>query len=143
MSIFASRVEKVIAIPFDVPQTVTIRRLAGRHLERAQLESQVTAASAVQRMGGPAFQRELLTVAGPKVESASTAAPPDPLNLYDHYVLLDKGICAWSYDEPIDSAHIEDLTEEVVEFLAREILKLSKPALFRSKEEQEADRKNG
>lgn len=145
MSIFASRTTKTIEILFDPPHVVTIVKLAGRHLERASQENTFGAVDTLKRLGGPAFQKELASVGDPEAQAAAVKKrQADPLNAYDPYVLLRFGIKAWTYDEslvPVNVieesgvsvsriAAIEDLDEEAVDFLAREILRLSKPSLF-------------
>ncbi len=73
----------------------------------------------------------------------------DPLNQYDKYVVCKKGLVSWTFEDvplstPSDiDAAVEDLDDEALDFLAREILKLSKPSLFQTAPEAEADQKNG
>ena len=99
MSIFASRTVKTLEIPFDPPQTVTIQKLAGRHLEKAHQASLVASLDNLKLMGGPAFQRELAAIGDPQDRAEQVAAlQADPLNAYDRYVLLAHGITGWSYD---------------------------------------------
>jgi hypothetical protein len=142
MSIFASRTTKVVEIPFDPPQTVTIQKLAGRHLEKARQAQQAAAVDTLQRMGGSAFQRDMAALGDPAAVAKRVAAvQADPLNGFDRAALLQAGIKAWTYDEPVTPASFDDLSEEAVDYLAREILKLTKPALFRTGDEQEAEKK--
>lgn len=143
MSIFASRTTQTIALPFDVPHTVTVQKLAGRHLQKAAMEKQVSAQAFVARMGGEAFRTQLAAVGDDKETAALVRkAQADPLNTYDRYVVLQKGIKAWSYDEPVSEQAIEDLDEEAVDFLARAILQLTKPGLFQTAAEVEEAKKN-
>jgi hypothetical protein len=148
MSIFASRTQQTIDLPFDVPHTVTIQKLAGRHLEQAKQANQAAAVESLRRMGGATFQRELNAI-GPSVVIADAVAKvqANPLSGYDRYVLLEKGIKAWTYVDdagaviPVTAAAIEDLDDEAIDFLARAVLQLTKPALFAV--DAEADQKNG
>lgn len=129
MSIFASRTQQVLALPFDPPHTVTIQQLAGRQLEQARQASQAAAVATLQRMGGPAFQKELGGMGDPTAVAKLVAeAHADPLTGFDRDVVLLKGIKAWSYDEPVTPSAIEDLREEAADFLARAILELTLPA---------------
>jgi hypothetical protein len=189
MNPFASHTTKTVPLPFDPPNDVTIRRLSGRHLEKARQENQFASVDTLKRMGGATFQKELAEL-GTEQERADAIKKQqaDPLNSYDPYVLCAKGIISWSYPESLkliavvdeeservveavkalaafadkkgviadvipivmDAAKamrmaipaIEDLADEAVDFLAREILKLSKPALFQTKDEIEAAQKN-
>lgn len=147
MSIFASRTTQTIELPFDPPHTVTIRKLAGRHLEAAHREYLFQTIENVKRMGGPAFQRELTAVVqavDPEdrpTEGGPTA--PNPLAGVDVLELLVRGVVAWSYSEPISREMLEDLDDDAAEFIARAILRLTKPSLFETAEEAEASAKNG
>lgn len=145
MSIFASRAQKTIDLPFDPPQTVTIQKLAGRHLEKARQESLFASFDYVKRVGGVAFQRELAAALGENGEPAETreasdapAVAVDPLADVDLDVVLRHGIKAWTYDVEITPQALDDLTDEARDFLAREILRFTKPALF----EEDATKKN-
>jgi hypothetical protein len=157
VSIFASRTTKTIPLPFDVPHEVTIQRLAGRHLGKAQLENQVTSVENLRRMGGAAFQKELEGL-GDTSKRAELVKQhqADPLNAYDRYEVLAKGIKSWTYEElltPVEVIEgdgvkrlrilaIDDLDDDAADFLAREILRLTKPALFLTEAEAEAAQKN-
>ena len=144
MSIFATRVTKVITIPHDEPNTVTIQKLTGRHLERARQESQFKSVDDLKRMGGAAFQKELASL-GTSEDQAKLIAKvqADPLNSFDAYTVLQKGIRAWTYEREVTADAIEELDEDSALFLAREILRLTKPALFATAAEAEAQQKNG
>jgi hypothetical protein len=136
MSIFASRTQQTITLPFDdertltgEPHTVTIQKLAGRQLEKAKEASLATSIEGLKRLGGPAFQQELGALGDPAQTAALVAAAQaDPLNGYDRYVVLQRGIVAWTYEVPLTPAAIEDLSDEALEFLARAILALTLPA---------------
>jgi hypothetical protein len=156
VSIFASRTQKTIPIPFDPPHEVTIQKLAGRHLGKAQLENQVESVDNLRRMGGAAFQKELEALGDrAKREELIKKHQADPLNTYDRYEVLAKGIKSWTYEESLTPVEIideqgvkrlripaiEDLEDEPADFLAREILRLTKPSLFQTPEEAKADQK--
>lgn len=141
MSVFTSRVTKTIPIPHDDGATVTIRKLAPRHLDQAAKEAQRESLEQLKAMGGPAFMKELQALGGDKTVQAATKA--DPLLLFDAVTLLEKGVTGWSYDAPIARESVEDLDDATLTYLAREILKLAKPALFQTEDEAEAARKNG
>lgn len=137
MSIFASRTQRTIAIPFDEPHTVTIQKLSGRQLEKAKEASQSAAVESLKRMGGAAFQRELAELGDAKATAERVAAAQaDPLTSYDRLILLQRGIVAWTYPETITPEAVEDLSEEAADFLARAIVDLTLPG------RDEASRKN-
>jgi len=158
---FASRVVVTLPIPFDLPHEVTIRKLAGRHLERARNAFMTGLFLDVQARGGAAVQKDMQTLFKKDDEDADAvaekvkAAEADPLNGFDTYVLAQGGIVAWSYPESLmpertvegDSIlmrvrAIDDLDEDAVRWFATEIMRLTKPSLFQTKSEAEADRKN-
>jgi hypothetical protein len=141
MSVFTSRVTKEIAIPHDEGQTATIRKLAPRHLEAAAKEAQRQSLADLRDMGGAAFMRELQSLN--TGDTVARAAVADPLGTFDRLTLLEKGVTGWSYDVPVGREAFEDLDDDTAEFLAREVLRLAKPALFQTEAEAEAARGNG
>jgi hypothetical protein len=146
MSVFTSRVTDTRPIPHDPDQSVTIRKLAPRHLEAAAKASQLQSIADLKEIGGPAFLKELEALGdGDKKKAedkAAEAAKRDPLLTYDPYVLIAKGLKEWTYDAPLVAESFEDLDDVTRDFIAREILRLSKPALFQTEAEQKADQKN-
>jgi hypothetical protein len=126
MSIFASRTQRTIEIPFDPPHTVTIQKLAGRHLEKARQEQQFASFDFVKRIGGmAAFRQELgaVTNADRQVEAAKS----DPFQRFARSVILEKGVVSWSYDEPVSAERLDDLDDSAADWLARQILDLTLP----------------
>lgn len=152
MSIFASRTSKTIDVPFDPPHTVTIQRLAGRHLAKAASAHQMAAIESYRELGGAEFQKELEALGDQAAkEEAVRKAAADPMHGYDRDLLILHGLKSWSYTDEADPATmlaitaeaIADLTDDAAEWLAREILRYTKPSLFQTAEEAEADVKNG
>jgi hypothetical protein len=151
-SIFTSRVVDTIEIPHDAGQTVTIRKLAPRHLEAAAKTSQAKSLDALKEMGGPAFMKELQSVVP---APAQTAPATDPLLQFDRVVLMEKGVVAWTYDVPIRDTNgqirrdeeglsvFADLDDVTADFLGRAILMLAKPSLYQTQADAEAAQKNG
>lgn len=147
MSIFASRTQQTIPIPFDLkpdgtPHEVTIQKLAGRHIQKARDLDQLASIDTLKRMGGPKFQQELSDAGGsdPAVVAALVAKQQaDPLHGYDRYTVLAAGIKSWTYEEsltPVEETNddgtktmripaIDDLDDYAADFLARAILALS------------------
>lgn len=161
MSIFASQTQKTIPIPFDQPSSVTVRKLTGREIEEAQEAHRASIATGRARSWAATFRRMLeYGTSDPDVLKAIA----DPLTGYDRYALVRSGLVAWSYPQPVTpiaakdaspsvgktpaqpavaaSDAVEDLDDEAVDFIATEILRLTKPGLFQTNEEAEADRKN-
>jgi hypothetical protein len=147
-SVFTSRVTRTVPIPHDSPNSVTIRKLAPKHLDASAKAAQIESAEAFHRMGGAALLKQLEGLDFDKVPGASRAAlaapaVADPLLQFDRSVLLVKGVQSWTYDAKVTPDAIEDLDEPTQDFLAREVLKLSRPDLFQTPAEQEAATKNG
>ena len=51
------------------------------------------------------------------------------------------GIVSWSMDETVTPERIEDLEDEAVQFIATEVLRLTKPTLFQAVEQREVEEK--
>ncbi len=84
----------------------------------------------------------------------------DPLTGFDRFAVVRAGLMGWSYDAPITVDGktpgaapvvpgtpkpydpIDDLSDPMVEFIATEIMRRTKPALFQTEEERAAERKN-
>jgi hypothetical protein len=129
MSIFASRIQQTIDVPDDPPHTVTIRKLAGRHVERVRQAQQFASVAAVMKVGGPAEFRKYAPIAADADQVAE--ARRDPAQLYSsesaRSLILEKGITAWSYDDPVTPETIGDLDIERREWLLHAILDLTFP----------------
>jgi hypothetical protein len=180
---FSSRKTKILDVPDDTPNQITIRSLNGRLFDNAQKENSVRAQAFIDRMGGANYRQqinEVLEQAQAKGEKNPVEeARQDPLIKYDQYYLVSRGVTAWTYPESlvpepvvieIESGEIvagvtvdafkamddaakdglevqmrilalEDLLPERREWLAREVLRLTKPDLFLTDDEAEAAKK--
>lgn len=152
MSVFTSRVTDTVEIPHDPGQSVTFRKLAPKHLRAAREAAQAAVFEEAKRsmelaqvFSGDVIKALTERKDGEKDgdEKPASKTAQDPLLLYDAAVLCESGIKSWTYQEKPTRATIEDLDEPTVEHIARAILKLSKPELFQSDDEQEAAQKNG
>lgn len=152
MSIFASETTTTIPLPFDAPHTVTIQQLTGRDVELAQAAHLRDFVGANSPRGWPAkFKLALAT--GTAVESDAQKMLNDPLVGYDRLTVARGGLKGWSYTikndkgddvpKPVTPKAVEDLNDDALEFVAIEIMKLTKPSLFLTDEEKQAARKNG
>lgn len=142
MGIFASQTQDTIPIPFDAPHTVTIQKLTGRAIELSAEKHYDDFIAGRRPRGWPAlFQRAM--VDGLATAQDAAKAIRDPLAGYDRLSIAQHGVTAWSYPRPVTPAAIADLDDEALEWMAVEVMKLTKPALFQTVEEVEADRKNG
>jgi hypothetical protein len=157
-SIFANRITQTIAVPGMDGQTITIRKLAPRHLEASAAEAQrkglaVSRAMADQLAGfDVGVLRDLRSLDEPKPSVADAdkddAAPvaratANPLDGYDALTLIEKGVTEWTFSEPIGRESFEEIDADTRDWLATEILRLSRPSLFQSADEAEQAQKNG
>ncbi len=140
MSIFASETTRTLEVPGDAPHTVTIRKLTGADVERAQGEH-LNATIAGRSPRGWAAQFQALIAKGIATDVDAAKALGDPLAGYDRLMIVRAGLTAWTYDKPLTA--VADLDDEALEFVAIEIMRLTKPGLFLTDEEREAARKNG
>ncbi len=135
---FTSLFTKVLDVPGDPDQTITIRMLAPEHLEAAAKSQQRKVMHDLREMGGMAILKEFETL-----KTTGDVRAADPMLLFDRVTLLEKGIIAWSYEQKISRATCADLTEEVAEYVGREALRLAKPSLFVTPEEAQVEKKDG
>jgi hypothetical protein len=141
MSIFASDTATTIPIPFDAPHTATIGKLTGRQLELAQAAHLKDFIGGNSPRGWPAIFKKAVA-AGTALESDARHTLEDPLIGYDRMTIVRNGLKGWSYFEKSLPSAVEDLDDEALEFFAIEIMRITKPGLFLSREEREAARKN-
>jgi hypothetical protein len=156
VSVFASHKQDTVPVPFDQPHTVTVRKLTGRELELAQESHAQGVALGRSRVWASTFR--LTLEKGFAASADAIKALNDPLTGYDRYSLVASGLLAWTYPQsvarPADldaeatkaalrarQQAIDDLDDEGVEFIAREVLRLTKPSLFQNEEEAKADQK--
>jgi hypothetical protein len=130
-----------IPLPFDEGQWVKVRKLTGRQHEEAQASHRAGFAGGNTRQWSLIFRRSLESGAtDPEVQKALA----DPLTGYDRYALAKAGLVAWSYDRPMDADAIDDLDDEAIDFVALEVLRLTKPGLFATNEaDLAAQKKSG
>jgi hypothetical protein len=142
MSIFASETTETLALPFDAPHAVTIQKLTGADLEKAQAEHlNATIAGRSPRGWAGLFQNALAS--GTATVADVAKAQRDPLAGYDRTTLVRCGVKAWTYARDLDAKAVSDIDDEALEFLALAVMKLTKPGLFQTAEEVEAAQKNG
>jgi len=116
---------KIVSDDLPIPgcpgEWMRFRALGGSALRAARDEKSRRTLRNIREIGGEIY-REMQAM--PREDVATTLAS-DPLGQYEIDVLLSAGIVAWSLDEKINPKSIADLSEDVQEWAAREILKLS------------------
>jgi hypothetical protein len=145
MSMFASRVTKVIPIPFDPPHEATIQKLSGRQIDRAVKAFQAQMYKDIAEVGGAAVIKEAQALYEKVKDGAADTPkrPTDPLAGYDKHALVEAGLKSWTIpDAPITHDTVEDMGSDEIAYFATEILRLTKPSLFQTIDEAEAAQKN-
>ena len=134
-SFFASQVTDTIAID---GHSIAIRKLNPRQLHQAAIGQQRQGLEDLEALGG--FKKIQAVLDG--MTPAERKAASDPLQQYDRAILIDRGVTAWTFDLEKTPDTIADLDDDVQDAIARAVLKLSKPSLFQTADEQETERKN-
>lgn len=151
------RGKKTITIPFSPKpdgtlHEVTIQKLAGRHLRKADEERDFALNEYVNKMGGDAY-RERMSAQHAKQEEERKAAglPPqvaDPVHGFDQHTLVKFAVIAWTFADledgtpiPVNEAEVDELDAETLEHIAREALRWTKPALFLDFDQREIEKK--
>lgn len=151
---FASRTQKTIPSPLDPPHTITVRKLTGIEVEAAQESHRGSLAAGSTRSWAGVFRRALEKGAS---DAAVLKALDDPLTGYDRFSVARSGLLAWTYPESLKPVTVKgvgdapdqvvdaiaELDDETVDFIATEIMRLTKPGLFKTPEQMEEERKNG
>lgn len=124
-----------IHMPGDPGHWFKVRKLTGRQHEEAQTAHR---AGFVADNKWAGFFR-VAAVAGPTSEEVQRILA-DPLTGYDRHALVRLGLSAWSYEPAIArdekglseaaAKAIDDLDDDALDLMAREVLKLAKPGLF-------------
>lgn len=131
VSPFTSAVTKVLdQIPGAEGHTVTIRMLNGKRLRKAADASMMAALEKFKQVGGAAVLKEIEALGGEQAarEKGQHVIAADPLQGYDRDTLIEGGVLAWTFEEPLTRDAIENLREGIADYLAAEILALAKPA---------------
>lgn len=154
---FASRTVVTLPIPFDPPNEVTLQKLAGRHLQKAEVAAQANWIETMDAKGGIKKQREILKAykddepkPDPEKEpEPEPEKPVDPLAQLDPYTVCRFGIKAWTYDESLSLdadtqriAALDDMDQDSLEWFATEVMRLTRPRLFQTKAEHKEAEKN-
>jgi len=137
---FASTHQTDVALLTDPPHVVTIRRLTGREFERAQA-THLAALVAGQSARGWSRRFQAALSKGVTTNEEAARLLEDPLNGFDRTTIVQAGVVKWDYPDRKLPEAIEDLDDETLEFLAVEIMRLTKPDRFQTAPEREVAEK--
>lgn len=91
-----------------------------------------------RRADGTPHEATIQKLSGKQLQKASAASDDDRLT-----AVVRAGLKTWTVDAPVTPETIDDLDGEALNHFATEIMRLTKPELFQTAEEQEAAQKNG
>jgi hypothetical protein len=149
---FASDTIKTIDLPFAPGESAVIRKLSGYQLGKAQKAFFNDMIQGVVERGGAKVQKdieELFNKTPEDFDADVKKVQADPLNGFDKFTLVVLGVnemtkrpdwAGLAKDKRMELAR--DMDDEVIEFFATEIMKLTKPALFMTTREAEAEKKS-
>ena len=109
-------IQKRIELEHEPGAWVTVRMLGYRALEAAR-EARTARAIRRARDMGPELMASL-----PRGGGDGLVLETDPLEEYDLNILLQEGIVAWSYAEPVNAETIGSLDEATAKVVARALL---------------------
>jgi len=128
-------ITKIVPIPHEHGQTITIRRLSPRQLRDIAQASTDKHLAHFRRMGGAQFMAELNAINPGKKgadDTGDTGEPPkvvDPLDGHDADLLVAEGLMGWSYDVPFTPEHVERLDDVTAPWVAQTVYDYAKNRL--------------
>ena len=118
---------KIVPIPHEPGQTLTIRRISKRQLKAAGEEATVQAIQRFKAFGGGEMLEAFGKMVDPaKREEAKKAEALDPASGLDVDTLIKAGLTGWSYNVTFTPEHVEQLDDETEAFAAKQIAMLAK-----------------
>lgn len=89
------------------------------------------------RPDGTPHEATIRKLSGKQLQVASDAVSVDRLT-----AIVRAGLIRWTLETPVTPDTLEDLDAEALNYFSTEIMRLTKPALFETAEEQETAQKN-
>ena len=107
-----------VDLPHEAGQWVRLRRLSGRQLERAAEVRSNDALESMRSLG------DLLkdTVTTEAQAEGAKQLQLDPTRKYDRWTVLHFGLKAWSYPEPCSKENIDELDDQTIDFIVRQLI---------------------
>lgn len=147
MSSFASRHTSTVENPHEKGVTFTFRMLSGAEVEEAQ-QQHIASMVGGQNPRGWAGRFMSKLERGVASEAEAMAILRDPLGGFDRLTVARYGIVSWSYPGadgkplPVTRDKVADLIDDVLEWAAVEVMKLTKPSRFLDAEQAQEAQKN-
>ena len=142
-SVFASLRTATLSMPHGAEGTYSIRGLAPRVLKAAAAVHQRKAMAEFKASRESLDDDALATVDPEALKAYQEEKRKNPLLTYDAEYLIEKGVTTWSLELPHSAENIAELDEDVRDAMALEIVRLSKPSLFQTVADLEAEQYNG
>lgn len=122
----AHSVTRKVDVPHEPGEWFLFRKLSGKELEEAAVARRAQVLASVRTIG-PDLLREIQALRA----GAPEVAEGDPLDMYDVDVLLQRGVCDWSYVDgdgapvPVTPESLADLDHQTRRWAAGEVLSLA------------------
>ena len=131
-----SGITETLDTPHEPGQTITIRKLSWKQLNKARKARRKGVFSDVKDMGSEVLAAlpsrcakgcgdEKHKGACPTVEDRVDPAATDPTDEYDQDTLLHVGITAWSYEENATEANVDMLDEPTAKWVFAEVVRFN------------------
>lgn len=127
-----TKVTRQIEHPHEAGVTFTIRKLSHHQLMMSEDERVNRAIDKAKRLG------ESMAHLPDRANADQQERAELPENKYNRSTVLQYGVTAWSYEEPLNEATVLELDEETAAWLFDEVMAFS----LRSREEGEASGSN-
>lgn len=126
-------------MPMDTGQWVVVRKLTGRECETAERAGMLGMVNGKSSRGWAGRLARIFAGEGVTSDIVEQLQS-DPMCGFDRSEVVRGGLVSWSYNRPLTD--IADLDDEALDFIAIEVMRLTKPGRFQSADEREAARKN-
>lgn len=120
---FAKAVTEIV--PLQENHSITIQKLGWKALADAALETQRKGIALAREIGPGGLLKELSSRGGE--EEVKKQVEAEPYLSFDRQILLERGIKAWTFSEPVSPSAIGDLDDDIAKMLAKKVYELSRP----------------
>lgn len=111
-----------VDLPHEPGQWVEVRPLSWADSVAAKKAASEATLHAFRDLGTDFLSQLQSLQSAPSPADAAEPAPANPLAGYDRRIVLERGLVAWSYDEPVTPENISLLDEQTAEVAALAIV---------------------